>query len=134
MEGILPARSHAHDAHPLRVEVKFHHSAQPDLLLWRRTFGPRGKDRTNQFQVARDLLRGRFAELNGLPPEAVRQATPNGCRFKWRYWDRIEVEFTVSERPRHPRGRWDVIGLVRWLVGSVVRTVVITGLGLRSHQ
>ena len=55
----------------MRVEVKFHRSSQPDLLRWRRTFGPRGQDRTDQFQVAVELLRDRFAEFNGLPPDSV---------------------------------------------------------------
>ncbi len=84
----------------MRIVVKFHHSAQPDLFRWRRTFGPRGQDRTDQFQMAVDLLRARFAELNGLPPNAARCDTPGGGRTA----GNTRIEWKWSSQSQNGRG------------------------------
>jgi hypothetical protein len=110
----------------MRVEVKFHHRTRVGLYLWRETLGTTEAERDERYGTFIDAMTDEFRKNHGFPPDAPARSTPDGLICRWQYTSTLLIEFSVSERPRHPRGWWDVIGFIRRWLGQVVRTVLVT--------
>ena len=110
----------------MRVVVKFHHRTHAGLSLWRQSLGVEEAERDERYGTFIDAMTDEFRKYDGFPPDAPARSTPDGLIYRWRYTRTLLIEFTVSERPRHTRGWWDVIGFIRRWLRPTVRTVLVT--------
>ncbi len=110
----------------MRVVVKFHRRTTTGLDLWMETLGETEWECRQWYRTLIDAMKAEFRKHNGFPLAAGVRQTARGPVHRWQYTPTLLIEFVVTERPRRPRGWWDVTRLIGRMLRPVVRTVLVT--------
>lgn len=110
----------------MRVIVKFHRRTRDALDQWRQSLGATERERQEWYDTLIAAMKDEFHKHAGFPPRSAPREIDGQTVHYWRFTEVLLLQFQVTERPRRPRGWWEVWRMVpRWL-RLQVRTVLIT--------
>jgi hypothetical protein len=112
----------------MRVILRFHHAARAGLLDWRQSLGRDERERRRMYRVQMATMEETFSKHEGFPPEAFLNPTTPERTYWWQFSTALRIEYIVYERPKRPRGWWDIGRIIPRGLGLTVRTVLVIAM------